>query len=201
MNHDASGDPNHPRPHSGMVRDVVIAKAIENLTPGTALDLGCGTGANTVMLARAGWDAIGLDASPGAIRLATDAAREAGVDARFITADILDWTPDRQYDLVILTYALPGGGRSHKVMAAAIRALRPGGTLIAVEWDHSMAERWNLDPDAFPSPADLASMVPGLTIETAESRNVSLMAPADTCGDCESTVIAYLRARKPEPAD
>jgi SAM-dependent methyltransferase len=184
-----------------MVRDVVIARAIEGLEPGSALDLGCGTGANTIMLARAGWDATGVDASAGAIRLATDAAREAGVDARFITADILDWEPERQYDLVILTYALPGGGRSHKVMGAAIRALKPGGTLIAVEWDHSMTERWHLDPDAFPSPADLASMVPGLTIETAESRNVSLMVDGDTCEDCESTVIAYLRARKPDDVD
>lgn len=202
MNQPPPGEPGHPRPRSGMVRDVVIARAIEDLEPGSALDLGCGTGANTIMLARAGWDATGLDASAGAIRLATDAAREAGVDARFITADILEWEPDRQYDLVILTYTLPGGGRSHRVMGTAIRALKPGGTLIAVEWDHSMTERWNLDPDAFPSPADLASMVPGLTIETAESRTVSLMVDNGTCEDCESTVIAYLRARKPdEPAN
>jgi SAM-dependent methyltransferase len=184
-----------------VVRDVIIAKAIENLVPGTALDLGCGTGANTLMLARAGWDATGIDASAGVIRLATDAAREAGLEVRFITADILGWEPDRQYDLVILTYALPGGGRSHKVMGVAIRALKPGGTLIAVEWDHSMAERWNLDPDAFPAPADLASMVPGLTIETAESRTMSQMTDRDTCEDCDATVIAYLRARKPEDAD
>jgi SAM-dependent methyltransferase len=183
-----------------MVRDVIVASAIERLTPGTALDLGCGTGANTLMLARAGWDATGVDASPGAIRLATSASRDAGIDARFLIADILTWDPDRQYDLVILTYALPGGGRSHKVMGVAIRALRPGGTLIAVEWDHSMTERWNLDPDAFPSPADLASMVPGLTIEKAESRTVSLMANGETCENCDDTVIAYLRARKPDNA-
>lgn len=200
MDHDAFGDPAHPRPQGGMVRDVIVARAIENLEPGSALDLGCGTGANTIMLARAGWDATGLDASAGAIRLATDAAQTAGVDARFITADILEWEPDRLYDLVILTYALPGGGRSHKVMAAALRALAPGGTLIAVEWDHSMTERWGLDDDAFPSPSDLASMVPGMIVETAESRSVSFMADGDACADSESTMIAYLRARKPEDA-
>lgn len=197
MDHDAPGQSGHSRSQGGMVRDVIVAKAIENLDPGSALDLGCGTGANTIMLARAGWNATGLDASPGVIRLATDAARTAGVDARFINADILEWEPDRLYDLVVLTYALPGGGRSHQVMAAALRALAPGGTLIAVEWDHSMAERWNLDDDAFPSPADLASMVPGMIVETAESRSMSLMADGNTCEDCESTVIAYLRARKP----
>ncbi len=200
MDHHAPGGTANPCPRGTMVRDVIVAKAIEDLEPALALDLGCGTGANTIMLARAGWDATGLDASPGAIRLATDAARTAGVDARFITSDILEWQPDQLYDLVILTYTLPGGGRSHQVMAAALRALSPGGTLIAVEWDHSMAERWGLDDDAFPSPADLASMVPGMVVETAESRSVSLMASSDSgpCEDCESTVIAYLRARKPE---
>jgi hypothetical protein len=85
-------------------------------------------------------------------------------------------------------------------MAAALRALAPGGTLIAVEWDHSMTERWGLDDDAFPSPSDLASMVPGMIVETAESRRVSHMASSDACADCESTMIAYLRARKPEDA-
>lgn len=200
MTQPSAGQPGHPRPRTGMVRDVVVAKSIENLEPGTALDLGCGTGVNAIMLAQAGWDVTGIDASPGAIRLATDAAREAGVDVRFITADILEWEPDRQYDLVVLTYALPGGGRSHQVMAVAIRALKPGGTLIAVEWDHSMTERWNLDPDAFPSPADLASMVPGMIVETAESRTVSHMSDAEVCEDCDTTVIAYLRARKPASA-
>lgn len=200
MDHHAPGDTAHPRPRGGMVRDVIVAKAIEDLAPGRALDIGCGTGANTIMLARAGWSVTGLDASPGAIRLATDAAETAGIDARFVTADILEWDPDRLFDLVILTYTLPGGGRSHQVMAAALDALAPGGTLIAVEWDHSMAERWKLDDDAFPSPADLASMVPGMIVETAESRSVSLMANTndnETCEDCDSTVIAYLRARKP----
>ena len=203
MDHHAPGDTAHPRPQGGMVRDVIVARAIEGLVPGSALDLGCCTGANTIMLARAGWKVTGLDASPGAIRLATDAAQTAGVDAAFITADILEWEPDRQYDLVILTYALPGGARSHQVMAVAIRALAPGGTLIAVEWDHSMAERWGLDDDAFPSPADLASMVPGMIVETAESRSVSLMASSESegCEDCDSTVIAYLRARKPDDVD
>lgn len=203
MDHHPPGDSAHPRPNGGMVRDVIIARAIEDLEPGFVLDVGCGTGANSIMLARAGWHVTGLDASPGAIRLSTDAAQSAGVEAQFVSADILEWQPDRLYDLVILTYTLPGGGRSHQVMAAALNALAPGGTIIAVEWDHSMAERWDLDDDAFPSPADLASMVPGMVVETAESRSVSMMASSDgeTCEVSDAPVIAYLRARKPRETD
>lgn len=199
-------DPAASTPHGeyrdrGMVRDVVIARAIEGLTPGTALDLGCGTGANTLMLASRGWRATGVDISERAVHQAREAAREAALDARFVVADLLDWDPDDAYDLVILTYALPGGASSHTVMGNAIRALAPGGTLIAVEWDHSMAERWNLNPDDLPSPSDLAAMVPGLIIEAAESRTIADMLRDDPVHAGNDATIVYLRARKPRESD
>jgi SAM-dependent methyltransferase len=184
-------------PHRGMVRDVVLRHTIRQLPAGKALDLGCGDGTNTLMLARHGWSATGLDISEETLAKARTAAEEAGLDVRFIRADMLDWEPDRHYDLVISTYSLPGGAESHKAMKTAIRALRPGGTLIAVDWDHSMAERWGLGPDDLPSPSDLASMVPGLTIEVAESRTIGDLDPPHQHEDVDAT-IAYLRARKPE---
>ncbi|HYH11956.1 MAG TPA: class I SAM-dependent methyltransferase [Thermomicrobiales bacterium] len=187
-------------PGSVMVRDVVIARTVEGLDRGTALDLGCGIGANTLMLARLGWQATGIDISSEAIRQARGAAREAGLDARFLVADILTWEPDQQYDLVISTYSLPGGAESHRFMATAIAALKPGGTLIAVEWDHSMTERWGLEDDELPSPADIAAMVPGLIIESAESRVFSDLLRDDERESGIDATIAYLRARKPEKA-
>lgn len=185
-------------PESVMVRDVVIARAVENLEPGDALDLGCGIGSHALMLARSGWRVTGVDISEHAIRIANAAAEEQRLPARFIAADTTAWEPDRLYDLVYSTYALPGGAGSHKVIRTAIRALRPGGTLIAVEWDHSMTEKWELDPDDLPSPSDLASMVPGLTIEACESRTVRDIIKGDDIHDGDDATIAYLRARKPE---
>jgi SAM-dependent methyltransferase len=175
---------------------VVLRQTIKQLPAGSALDLGCGDGTNTLMLARHGWSATGLDISEEALERARATARGAGHDVRFIKADMLEWEPDQPYDLVISTYSLPGGAESHKAMKTAIRALRPGGTLIAVDWDHSMAERWGLGPDDLPSPSDLASMVPGLTIEVAESRTVADLDPPNRHDDVDAT-IAYLRARKP----
>ncbi len=183
-------------PHRGTVRDVVLRQTIRDVPAGKALDLGCGDGTNTLMLARHGWSATGLDISEEALERARAAAEEAGLEVRFIRADMLDWEPDQHYDLVISTYSLPGGAESHKAIKIAIRALRPGGTLIAVDWDHSMAERWGLGPDDLPTPSDLASMVPGLTIEVAESRTVADLDPPNRHDDVDAT-IAYLRARKP----
>lgn len=188
-------------PGSVMVRDVVIARTAETLQPGTVLDLGCGIGSNTLMLARLGWRGTGIDISDTAIREARAAARETGLDARFLVADILTWEPDHQYDLVLSTYSLPGGADSHRFMATASAALKPGGTLVAVEWDHSMTERWGLDDDALPSPADIAAMVPGLAIDAAESRNFSDLLRDDERGAGIDATIAYLRARKPDDAD
>lgn len=57
---------------------------------GVALDIGCGTGAHTIELARRGWQAIGVDNQPRAIRLARERAREAGSNATFVEADVTD---------------------------------------------------------------------------------------------------------------
>jgi SAM-dependent methyltransferase len=57
------------------------------LTPGRALDLGCGTGTNIAYLARRGWDTVGIDAS----RQAIDAAgsKVTGVaGARVLAGDV-----------------------------------------------------------------------------------------------------------------
>lgn len=188
-------------PHRGMIRDVIVRNLIEELEPGKALDLGCGDGTNAIMLARHGWSVTGIDISPQAIERAETAIRDEPLDVRFIQTDMLTWEPDSEYDLVIATYSLPGGAESHAAMRIAIAALRPGGALIAVDWDHSMAERWGLEPDDLPSPSDLAAMVPGLTIEAAESRTVAALDPPPGEELPFDATIAYLRARKPQESD
>jgi SAM-dependent methyltransferase len=55
---------------------------------GPALDIGCGTGIWSVRLAARGWQVTGIDIVPRAIQAARKRAAEAGVDVRFIQADI-----------------------------------------------------------------------------------------------------------------
>jgi SAM-dependent methyltransferase len=67
--------------------------AAEGIAPCRAIDLGCGTGSNTLWLAERGFDAVGVDIADRAITRARARAAEAGVRATFETADLLD-APD-----------------------------------------------------------------------------------------------------------
>ncbi|MGH3432216.1 MAG: class I SAM-dependent methyltransferase [Thermocrispum sp.] len=58
------------------------------LRPGRALDLGCGTGTDTVYLATHGWDVTAVDMVPKALATARRNAAAAGVTARFIEGDV-----------------------------------------------------------------------------------------------------------------
>ena len=55
---------------------------------GQALDLGCGSGIWAVELAKRGWQVTGIDLIPKAVRRARERAREAGVEVRFVEADV-----------------------------------------------------------------------------------------------------------------
>lgn len=67
----------------------VAALARDGAVTGTVLDLGCGTGEHTILLAGLGYDVLGADAAPTAVRRARERAAAAGVDARFVVADAL----------------------------------------------------------------------------------------------------------------
>jgi SAM-dependent methyltransferase len=81
----------HPGWDTGITPpEVVQAFAHGDVPPGPALDLGCGTGTNTLYLARQGRQAFGLDFVPRAIDKANQAARKSGLtnQVKFFVADV-----------------------------------------------------------------------------------------------------------------
>ncbi len=64
-----------------------LADANELVEP--VLDVGCGTGEHTLMLAERGFEAVGIDISPAAIERARAKARIRGLDARVTVGDAL----------------------------------------------------------------------------------------------------------------
>ena len=121
-----SGQPN---PH------LVVQTA--GLTPGDALDVGCGEGADAIWLASQGWTVTAVDISVVALdRAAAHAAARGDDIARRISwleSDLLIWDPgSQQFDLVSAQFMyLPEEDLTsmHRRLAAAVR---PGGTLLIV---------------------------------------------------------------------
>lgn len=70
------------------LRNLVEMDAGVGLPPGTALDLGCGTGDTSIYLAQNGWRVTGVDFAPRALRIARAKAQAGKVSVRFVCADI-----------------------------------------------------------------------------------------------------------------
>lgn len=101
--------------------------------PGRALDLGCGTGTNTITLAQHGWQVTGVDFIGKAVRQARRKAVYAGVSADFRQGDItrLDNLPDH-FDLILdmgCFHSLSPYGKTIYSKNLA-RWLSPGGTFL-----------------------------------------------------------------------
>jgi 2-polyprenyl-3-methyl-5-hydroxy-6-metoxy-1,4-benzoquinol methylase len=187
-------------PDQAAVEDFFLLEEVEKLSPGTALDAGCGTGVLALKLAQRGWSVTGVDWVEEAIELATEAAEAQGLEATFFTGDTTKWAPPGQYDLVYNTFALPEGDGMAKAIRMMVKALNPGGTLIISEWDKKMAAIWGFfDEDELPSPALLAAELGELEIEVAETRHVKNAFANDERrgGQNNEAYITFIRARKP----
>ncbi|MCP5115561.1 MAG: class I SAM-dependent methyltransferase [bacterium] len=69
--------------------------------PGEVLELGCGTGADAVYLARQGFDVTAVDSSPLALERARLRAEQEDVLARFVLGDVFRFAPTAgQFDFV-----------------------------------------------------------------------------------------------------
>lgn len=65
-----------------------LVEGPDRLPPGRALDIGCGTGTQSVYLADNGWRVTGVDAVEQPVRRARDRAAAAGVSVEWIKADV-----------------------------------------------------------------------------------------------------------------
>ncbi|GFG74755.1 class I SAM-dependent methyltransferase [Mycobacterium botniense] len=73
-------------PQSATLRELVEGN--HRLPPGSALDVGCGTGDASIYLAQHGWQVTGVDFTPKALRKARAKARAAQVTVNFVDADV-----------------------------------------------------------------------------------------------------------------
>ncbi|GAB5559958.1 MAG: hypothetical protein SynsKO_16050 [Synoicihabitans sp.] len=103
--------------------------------PAKVAELGCGVGWLSIMLARRGFDVLGVDISPDAIA-AGEAQRDA-LGLELLTFQVADYeelsADDASFDAAIFFSSLHHAEDEQAAMTTAYRLLKPGGMLIAFE--------------------------------------------------------------------
>lgn len=115
-----------PNPH--------LVREVGDLAPGTALEAGCGAGAEAIWLAQRGWRVTGVDIATAALNRAAERAADVRVVAKrvqWVHADLSTWEPSSRYDLVTTHYAHPAIPQLEFYDRAA-SWVAPGGTLLIV---------------------------------------------------------------------
>jgi SAM-dependent methyltransferase len=153
-----------------------LVDRVTGMTPGRALEVGAGEGADAIWLARQGWDVTAFDVSQVALDKASRHASDAGVADRIAwdRVDLATWVGQpAAYDLVSAQFMYldqPGLTLLYRQLGAAVA---PGGTLLLVghhpvderhgahdfpdvRWTPEEAAGW-LEPDEWTS-IDLATV-------------------------------------------
>ena len=106
---------------------------------GQALDLGCGTGMQSVELARRGWQVTGIEIEPKAIREARERARAAQIDVHFVRGDVTNLRAagvHGPFEFVLdfgLFHGLSDGHR--RAMGREVTAVAsPDATMLLIAW-------------------------------------------------------------------
>ena len=107
----------------------LLVRVVDELRPGRALDLACGTGRHAILLAERGWQVVAVDASGVGIEMAKTSARERGVEVDWRVADLERGEFEieaESYDLIGVFYYL-----QRDLFPQIRRGLRSGGMVIA----------------------------------------------------------------------
>lgn len=129
---------NNPGAMDGGAPNPYLGRETSGLVPGTALDAGCGAGAEAIWLASHGWHVTAADIAPEALARAAERAANSAVSerVRWIEADLTVWDPGMRFDLVTTHYAHPAMPQ----LAFYDRIstwVAPGGTLLIVGHLHT----------------------------------------------------------------
>ena len=147
------------RPNGRLVTEV------SGLSPGRALDVGCGEGADAIWLARHGWTVTAIDVSDVAVRRARQAAKQVGASVDWVRGDALQTPlPPRSFDLLSLQYPALPRAAGETAVQKLLDVVRPGGLLLAVYHDLDDEHRAHMkergaDPDDYVGADDLGRLL------------------------------------------
>ena len=172
--------------------------------PGTALEIGCGEGADVLWLAEHGWQVTGLDLSATAVGRLNREAERRGVASRAtgVVHDVGDGLPEGPFDLVTSFYVHGGPEEGSLDLVAllsnAAAHVAPGGRLLTAV--HAVNPPWHTH-HARTYTADelvvgLAGETAGWEVVVAEERRRQVTGPDGQEGWWADAVVCL---RRPQP--
>ena len=116
--------------------NAILLAEVADLSPGRALDAGCGHGSEAIWLASRGWRVTAVDFSATALDYGRSTAERVGRDVaeciEWVQGDLGTWTPPAgHFDLVSCLYVHVSGSVTEMV-AGLGDGVAPGGTLLVV---------------------------------------------------------------------
>ena len=143
---------------SGEPNGALVAE-VGDLEPGSALDVGCGEGADAIWLARRGWQVSAIDVSSVALQRAAAAADQAHVEVAWVHGGLLETElPVAGFDLVSSHYPALLRTPNHDAERALLAAVAPCGHLLVVhhaDFDADEAKAHGFDPNDYVWPQDV----------------------------------------------
>ena len=78
-----------------------LSEITQQCAPGRAIDLGCGSGVDSVYLAKQGWDVTSVDIVEEPLRMTRERAERENVSLNVVQADVVQWSNQEPFDLVV----------------------------------------------------------------------------------------------------
>jgi len=114
-----------------------------NKTGAKVLDLGCGQGRDALFIARMGHQVVGVDISKTGIAQMLEEAEQEGLEVVGVVADIVEYEPSGEYDVVILDrvlHMLNEGSERRAVLEKASAVTKPGGLILIADTPKHQAQ-------------------------------------------------------------
>lgn len=106
------------------------------VTPGPTLEIGAGTGTNSIWMAKRGFDVLGLDVSPLAVERAQAKMERGALCCRFVACDFITAPPpDGPFQFVFdrgCFHVFDEPGERQQFAAQVAAALAPGGLWLSL---------------------------------------------------------------------
>ncbi|MCF6387799.1 class I SAM-dependent methyltransferase [Mycobacterium sp. MBM] len=181
----------------GLRPNPAVTAEITGRPTGSALDIGCGAGADAVWLAGQGWDVTAIDVSGVALEHAAAAAERAGVTVTWVRSRLEDLDlPDGGFDLVTAHYPALLHSPGRDAERALLGAVAPGGLLLVVhhaDIDVELAKAHGFDPAAYLLHDDVAALFDANWEVTVDRRRLR---PVPAGADGQHTHDDVLLARR-----